>query len=247
MAVVVMSAVFERSRSKGAARLVLLALADVAADTGEVTAYRRSRSALAAKANVDAKTVTAAIATLVELGELEVLAVGGGRRSSDYRITLPPPVPRGGEIPPLVVADEGGRDSPPAGAPAPPQRGRGTPPIIPSSTSPSGQAPPAEKPAGPRRYSDAAHLLAAAEWERRDVKPVCGFVALRERISEALAAGHSEAAVARVLPGMPVFSRNAFDLALAGSRNPGRSGGRPIDNDRAGPSGRVEVPRAQRS
>jgi hypothetical protein len=73
-------------------------------------------------------------------------------------------------------------------------------------------AAPAKSPQG--SSFDASGRLARAEWDRRQVKPVCGFPALRTRIQEALDAGHSPDAVARVLPGMSVFSRNAFDFAL---------------------------------
>lgn len=88
MSVVQLAAVFRASRSKGSARLVLLALADVANDEGEVTAYARSQKILARKANVDQGSVRRAIDRLEELGELKVLSQGDGRRPSDYRITL---------------------------------------------------------------------------------------------------------------------------------------------------------------
>jgi hypothetical protein len=111
----VLTAVFEHSHSKGAARLVLLAMADEAADTGELTAYRRSQRRLARKAGVDRRTVQKITPHLVELGELEILATGDGRVSSDYWIRLPgladegrpetapgaaTRLPRGGEVPP---------------------------------------------------------------------------------------------------------------------------------------------------
>lgn len=89
MSVRVLSLVFRESQSKGSARLVLLALADVAADTGEVTAYARSQSVLAEKANVDTGTVRKALRSLEEIGEVEVLVVGDGRKKSDYLIHLP--------------------------------------------------------------------------------------------------------------------------------------------------------------
>lgn len=85
----VISKVFRESKSTGAARLVLIALADVAADSGEVTAYARSYSVLAAKANCGEGTVRKAIRQLEELGEVEVLVRGDGRTKSDYRIHLP--------------------------------------------------------------------------------------------------------------------------------------------------------------
>lgn len=88
MSVIQMAKVFRSSTSEGAARLVLLALADVAADDGKVTAYKRSHSILAAKANCAEGTVRRSIAKLVELGEVVVLDAGGGRKSASYQITL---------------------------------------------------------------------------------------------------------------------------------------------------------------
>lgn len=88
MSVLQISLVFRSSRSKGSARLVLLALADVANDEGEITAYARSQRILAQKANVDQGSVRRAIDKLEELGELKVLSVGDGRQPSDYRIML---------------------------------------------------------------------------------------------------------------------------------------------------------------
>jgi hypothetical protein len=105
-----MSLVFEHSRSKGAARLVLLALADVAADDGEVTAYRRSYSVLARKANVSKEAVRKAIRELDKLGELKVLRQGDGRTRSDYQI-LVGPKPEG---PPELDPESNG--GPPQGA-----------------------------------------------------------------------------------------------------------------------------------
>ncbi len=84
-----MTAVFKFSASKGAARLVLLALADEANDDGLVTAYRRSHNHLASKANIDPSSVARVTKALTELGELEVLRVGDGRASTDYRVVLP--------------------------------------------------------------------------------------------------------------------------------------------------------------
>lgn len=89
MSVRVLSEVFRTSKSTGAARLVLLALADVSSDGGEISAYARSHSTLAAKANCDERTVTKSIRALQDLGELEVTTTGDGRARSDYQIHLP--------------------------------------------------------------------------------------------------------------------------------------------------------------
>lgn len=121
-----MSWVFRKSRSHGAARLVLLALADTAHDSGEVSAYARSQSSIAKKANVDEKTCRRALAELVEMGELVVTEKGDGRASSNYMLPMPAEI-------------EGGHDAPPARAVRPPREGEVTPqgghsapPIIPS-------------------------------------------------------------------------------------------------------------------
>lgn len=122
-----MTAVFRHSASKGSARLVLLAMADEADGRGMLTAYRRSQSWLARKANVDGGTVRRAIASLIELGEVELLTRGDGRESSDYRLHLPG-----------LEDSEGVQDAPPAPADDTPRGGetraqgaQDAPPIIP--------------------------------------------------------------------------------------------------------------------
>lgn len=112
MSVVQIARVFRYSRSKGIARLVLLALADVANDEGEITAYARSQKILAAKANCDQGSVRRAIDKLEELGEVAILAVGDGRRSTDYRLTIAegahPEGPRSAGPAPAERAPRGG-------------------------------------------------------------------------------------------------------------------------------------------
>lgn len=134
-----MNAVFTHSRSRGVGRLVLLSMADEANDEGLLTAYKRSHSHIAGKANCDVGTVGRVVKDLVALNELEVLKPGNGRMSTDYRITLPGL--RGGQ-------DEGGQDATPAPAPrqptpgaTPPQGGQDAPPIIPFSPPPTPSTP----------------------------------------------------------------------------------------------------------
>ena len=96
-----LNAVWSGSQSRGAARLVLLAMADEANDEGYLTAYRRSQAHLGQKANLPERTVRRAIADLVSTGEVEILAPGSGRQQSDYLIRLPglhagPPTDRRG-------------------------------------------------------------------------------------------------------------------------------------------------------
>jgi hypothetical protein len=84
-----LNAVWDHSASKGSARLILLAMADEANDEGLLTAYRRSYSHLASKANTDPSTVRRAVQQLVALGEVAVLKEGTGREQADYKLTLP--------------------------------------------------------------------------------------------------------------------------------------------------------------
>ena len=143
MAVNVLTAVFKYSRSRGSARLVLLALADVASDTGEVTAYARSQSILAAMANIAPKTVPKAIDAILELGEVVLLdedgnehdtrqASGRGRRRTDYRIKLP-----GIGADPAVRGDRQGHPQTPPDAGSAPADGEGQTPPDAGSITPS--------------------------------------------------------------------------------------------------------------
>jgi hypothetical protein len=120
-----MAAVFRHSASKGTARLMLLAMADEANADGELTAYKRSQSHLARKANCSPASAKRSITALVDLGEVLVLERGDGRTSSSYRIVLP-------------GIDQGAQDDTPAGSPRPPrgvtttaQGAQNEPPIIP--------------------------------------------------------------------------------------------------------------------
>lgn len=172
MSVEALTIVFRHSASTGAARLVLLAMADEASSEGYLTAYRRSQSWFARKANVDARTVRRAIDTLVELGEVEVLTVGDGRTLSDYRLILPglgsggedpidrhgEPTPRAGTSPtPRAGTSPGGEGDTPAPSsrshPLDSRSGRNNAreqlSLVPVET------PPAERPSGVTHGSDA--------------------------------------------------------------------------------------------
>lgn len=138
---------------------MLLALADVASDTGDVTAYRRSQTVLAAKANIDSKTVPRAIDLLLELGELVLLdedgheilsreASGSGRRRTDYRIRMPlgsDPAPRGPRTTRGEAPQDAGSAPAAAGAQTPQDAGSITPSL------PIPDPPPTDAPAGRRR------------------------------------------------------------------------------------------------
>lgn len=156
MSVRVMSWVWEHSRSAGADRLVLLAIADAANDLGR-DAYP-SLTTIARKANMDKRTAQRSVRNLIELGELKVAESAGPRGTHRYQIVIPkgwqhatrggttPPAtghpPRqdtSGETPPGVATDHGWRDTggdTPRGVASDPLGGGETPPE-PSLTHPS--------------------------------------------------------------------------------------------------------------
>jgi hypothetical protein len=143
------TAAFTHSASTGAARLVLLAMADEASTDGYLTAYRRSQSWFASKANCDERTVRRAIDQLVQLGEVVVIEPGDGRRQSDYRLVLPglgqpgpplnpdgEPLPREGNMPaPRVGSTPGGEGN----TPAPSTRSNPVSPVTEPPLPPTGQ------------------------------------------------------------------------------------------------------------
>lgn len=124
--------VYKRSVSKGSARLVLLAMADEANDEGMLTAYARSQSHLARKANISPSSCTRAIAALIELGEVVLLAKGDGRASSNYRIVLPG-LGEGCQSDTPQIDTPGVANRHPRGSRMTPQGGQSDTPIIPFS------------------------------------------------------------------------------------------------------------------
>ena len=94
MSVEAMSLVLNHSRAKGAAKLILLGIANHAGDGGSWP----SIATLARYANIDVRNVRRNIAALVEMGELRVKTNSGGlrgmakwERPNLYHIMLTPP------------------------------------------------------------------------------------------------------------------------------------------------------------
>lgn len=238
------TAVWNHSESKGSARLVLLAMADEANDQGLLTAYRRSQSWFAKKARVDAGTVKRAIATLVELGELEILARGDGRASSDYRLVLP-------DLRPL---DEGVQDAPPGVAPRPPRGGKPHPQGVQDAPPTIPLLPPSDPGPTQQRASD-AQLADAFDrfWTAYPRKTAKG--AARKAWPRAVkAAGDPELIIAGATRYAADPNRDQRYTAHASTwlnaerwgdepepPRAGRAQARPIATDRDAPSGRLEL------
>ncbi|WP_334459079.1 helix-turn-helix domain-containing protein [Micromonospora sp. CPCC 205554] len=98
MSVRVMSWVWDHSPVGGTQRLVLLAIADCADDTGE-NAWP-SVATLARKVRLDERTVQRVIRRLVDGGHLTVSASAGGRASNRYAVIM-----RAGDADASPVAD----------------------------------------------------------------------------------------------------------------------------------------------
>lgn len=113
-----MAWVWGESRSRKTERLVLLAIADCAAEDGS-NAYP-SMAELMRKTGLSERGVQGAIKKLVELGELFVNANGGPRGCNRYRVIMATPH----AVPPQEVHPA---DPAPAGDAAPPQETTPTP------------------------------------------------------------------------------------------------------------------------
>jgi len=225
--------VLRYSPLSGAPLLVHVAIADA---MGPVLAAI-PQAWLAKVARTTRGTVNKTVAALVEDGLLVVRAGKPGEACS-YRVVMKPGLPE--RVPPL---DEGGVRAENTGgvrARNTGVRAENTPPLplstrapahgsllkpigtpTPSGVGGSARRTPTRKeqpPVDMDPLTAEAHKLAQDEWKRRTEKPVCGFPALRSRIRDALEAGHTAEAVAKALPTMPVFSRDAFDLALRKSK-----------------------------
>jgi hypothetical protein len=80
-----LTAVWNRSKSEGTARLVLLSIADRADDKGRAFCGAKD---LCQRTNAGRRTVFDALRELREIGELDVLADKGPRGCNRYQITL---------------------------------------------------------------------------------------------------------------------------------------------------------------
>lgn len=236
-----MAAVFERSASKGTARLVLLALADEASKTGHVTAYKRSRAHIAAKCNCSVPAVRRAIADLVELGELEILKMGTGHTETDYRVVVESLV--GG-----TTSDTPDRDAPatPGVSPAIPLHGgkrdpggaAGDSPHIP--VDPVVPVLPGMAAPSPRRQDEADHVIATAVFERSSPKPATPFVAVRKIAQRFLEAGHEPAAIEAAMLSVRTISIGWVESELNKNRPRGAVIARPPSTTRTASSGQVD-------
>lgn len=261
-----LSWVLERSPLTGVGLMVHVILGDLANDQHENEVWMRQER-IAHRARTTRQTVNKVLGEMVTAGLLEVVHTTpfGLTRFrlvlDDERFAARPFVERAtpGAVPPPPPRRVASADTSVASAdtvrvasadtavsPLPTQEhqlltqeGTST-----STPAPKGRPPKVSRSAGPAKFSSEAEALAAAEWERRTVKPVIGYPAFRARIDDALQAGHTAEAVARVLPTMTNFSRNAFDFVL-GSATPGRRlrsvPPPPITTDRDTPSGRVTL------
>jgi hypothetical protein len=81
----VLNTVFEQSKAKGVARLVLLSLADRADDTGRAWCGAKD---LCTRTLASRRQVFEAISYLQELGELVIEGKRGSKRCNAYRVTL---------------------------------------------------------------------------------------------------------------------------------------------------------------
>lgn len=147
MSVRVMSWVWDNSPVGGTDRLVLLAIADNADDTGG-NAWP-AIATLARKTVVDERTVQRSIRRLTEGGHLRVERTTGGRRSNRYTIIMDPPTSE------TAPTDDGCPQEDPTYPQPPAERHPGKMPPRRTAT-----PPPASTPPQPRRdYATRTSLI----------------------------------------------------------------------------------------
>lgn len=239
MSVEAMVAVLNHSQAKGGARLLLLVMANEAASDGSLTAYRRSLKHLAKMCNCSVDTVRRQMRELVDLGELTILAAGGGRQQSDYRLDVVQGV--------ATVPTQGSQPCPPRGSnPATP--GVAT---VPPPSSPSVPVLPLPTPAaaaaggaaeGVVAQSKPEHEVARRVWEGKNPKPAIPFIAVRKIAARFLERGWPPDAIVDAMLEAPTISIGAVELQLNRRRAPTRppTQDRRVDTNRSAPSGLVE-------
>jgi hypothetical protein len=241
-----LDAVWDRSKSRGGARLVLLAMADEANDEGYLTAYKRSQSHLGRKAALGETATRDAIKKLVELGEVQIIAKGTGRDQTDYRLTIPPdrgprnptpsiPNPTPSESEPLPPADRGPAPRNPHTPSSPSNPGLSpSSPSAPAAPAPDAGttlfgSPSAKPPRSPE--SIAAVKVTRAIYEARDPRPTTAFVGVVGIVKRKLAVGWSEAELVAAGTAAMALTDASLEVALQTARRPARRPGASSTSD----------------
>jgi hypothetical protein len=157
----VMSWVWEHSQSGPTQRLVLLAIADCANDSG-AEAYP-SMSKLRMKTGLSERAIQGALKNLSELGELVVYLNAGPKGCNRYRITMPTPA---GDAPPQEMRG--------AGDAAPPHD------VHPSPAGNAGDPPQQMHPNHPSTIKEPSVKTSRPQSEppkRPDVEEICSYLA----------------------------------------------------------------------
>lgn len=232
-----MAAVFAGSTSRGVSRLLLLALADEASEEGQLTAYRRSRSHLAAKCNCSKDTVRRAVTDLVQLGELTVLETGSGLKSSNYQINLD--VLGGSKVATPPEESGGSTHATPGVAPTRPPRSRPRDPggsTVATPIIPLFPVFPVKPVAdSPVPVESSAHSIAEQVWKSKTPRPATPFVAVRKIAQSLLDAGWDAHGIVDAMVAAPTISTRSVEmqLNLAKPKSPR------LDTNRDGVSGKV--------
>lgn len=190
MSIKVTNWVWAMSKSRNGARLVLLAIADRADDSGLAWP---SIEDIADRTKLSARAVQKGIASLVEIEELEVENGGGRHRSNRYRVT-PKPRTSDGVIDeePRTYDGESGTETPNF-APETPNSATETPNNTPGNPVQSSPEPPLEPPTEPsenppaRRHEPSpAEALLERWWEQYGHTTAQGKHSIRRAITDAL-------------------------------------------------------------
>ena len=254
----VLNWVWEHSRSRHAARLVLLAIADRAREDG--TAWP-SNTELRRMTGLGERSVQAGVTELVKLGELYVGIQQGPNGVNRYRVLMkvskrtpaksaPPPQdlhPAESAPPQILLGEEfvqvemldPAESAPPQNLRAPAGSADGTH----TKTKQSKPAAKSSRPAKPSKH-EIADALTDAFWDRHKGATAQSFLAIRGIIRTALANGVPRNDVAHALDRLAregtAISGGSITNAIKQNRNPGRVNGHAVASVPAGISPRDE-------
>lgn len=227
MSVQALAWVLKHSKSQGATRCVLFAIANHVGADGEGWAYVKQ---VMEEANCSQDTYSRAVQWAVDNGELErvvnkgnAMKAAANRRPNHFRLSLVAPADTGPRnlLPPADCIPQEPQIADPKSAPPEPSL------VLEPSMEPTKRRTGRKTP---------AHLLAEQHWSATKPRPVLkgGFVALRGIIQKLLEAEHGDDAILKALADTRSYTLDAIQFTLRESK-PGKKNGhqRTVDNLKA--------------
>lgn len=234
--------VWRNSPYDGATFLVHLALGDLANDAHEYEIWLLTKN-LAEKARVSTPTARRALVRLVDDGYLSVVENNAGRnRASRYRFEMPDgrssrSTGRSSRATESIITrdpvDHGDRPKEQEGElnEEREENDAGSLPLAVPDSKPTSKK-------EPDPIVERAREISSKVWERKNPRPATPFVGIVKIAEALLRAGHDPQAIGRAMIAVPTISTRWVEAEIARSSP---SSGQPVDDDRSGESGRVDL------